>query len=108
MRAVDYAADYLTAVCDYVKNETLHRHFGEQFLQRQKISYVITVPAIWSDKAKDLTKQAAQRAGIARRKLVLITEPEAAAPYVGPVLRRKSISNQVIASSSAMRVEERS
>jgi molecular chaperone DnaK (HSP70) len=81
MKAVDYAADYLTAVCNYVTSETLPRHFGKQFLERQKISYVITVPAIWSDKAKDLTRQAAQRAGIPRRKLVLITEPEAAALY---------------------------
>jgi molecular chaperone DnaK (HSP70) len=71
----------LTAICNYVKSETLHRHFGEQFLQRQQVSYVITVPAIWSDKAKDRTRQAAYRAGILRRKLVLITEPEAAALY---------------------------
>src|SRR5271167_732081 len=81
MKPVDYAADYLTAVCNYDRSETLPKHFGKQFLDKQQISYVITVPAIWSDKAKDLTRTAAQRAGIQRRKLVLISEPEAAALY---------------------------
>jgi len=50
-------------------------------LQNQQISYVITVPAIWSDKAKDLTRQAAIAAGILGKKLTLITEPEAAALF---------------------------
>jgi molecular chaperone DnaK (HSP70) len=77
--AVDYSADYLTCVCDYVTKEILPSHFGANFLKNQQVSYVITVPAIWSDKAKELTRQAAIRAGITRRKLMLITEPEAAA-----------------------------
>ena len=80
-KAVDYASDYLTAVCDHIMKESLIKHFGKEFLKNQQISYVLTVPAIWSDKAKDLTKQAAYRAGIQRRNLVLITEPEAAALY---------------------------
>jgi molecular chaperone DnaK (HSP70) len=78
---VDYAADYLTNLVQYVLTETLPKHFGRQFLQKQQISYIITVPAIWKDKAQELTRQAAQRAGISRRKLMLISEPEAAAVY---------------------------
>jgi molecular chaperone DnaK (HSP70) len=66
--AVDYSADYLTCVCDYVTKEILPSHFGANFLKNQQVSYVITVPAIWSDKAKELTRQAAIRAGIMRRK----------------------------------------
>lgn len=80
-RAVDYVADYLTCICQYVLREKLPRQYGPQFLQNQQISYVITVPAIWSDKAKQLTREAAMRAGIPREKLTLIMEPEAAALY---------------------------
>jgi molecular chaperone DnaK (HSP70) len=51
------------------------------YLENQRTSYVITVPAIWSDDAKNLTRLAATRAGIPGDKLNLITEPEAAALY---------------------------
>lgn len=78
---IDFTADYLTQIVQYVLKERLPMQYGKQFLQNQQISYVITVPAIWSDKAKELTRQAAVRAGITRRKLMLITEPEAASLY---------------------------
>ena len=81
MKAVDFAADYLSAICEYIVKVRLPTQFDEKFLQKQQISYVITVPAIWSDKAKELTTTAAVRAGIKRRQLMLITEPEAAALY---------------------------
>lgn len=80
-KAVDFTADYLTHIVQYVLKEVLPLHFDEEFLRNQQLSYVITVPAIWSDRAKELTCQAAVRAGIARRKVMLITEPEAAALY---------------------------
>lgn len=80
-QAVDYAADYLTEIRQHIMNEFLPSLYGEVFLRHQPISYVITVPAIWSDKAKYLTGQAASRAGISNERLVLITEPEAAALY---------------------------
>jgi molecular chaperone DnaK (HSP70) len=78
---VDFAADYLTRVVLHLTTEVLPSRYGDTFLQRQQISYVITVPAIWSDKAKELTRRAAIRAGIAEDKLTLITEPEAAALF---------------------------
>ena len=80
-KAVDFTADYLSAVCDYILKVRLPTVFDERFLERQQISYVITVPAIWSEKAKELTRRAAYKAGIQRRRLILITEPEAAALY---------------------------
>jgi molecular chaperone DnaK (HSP70) len=80
-RAVDVTADYLTCVVQYVLNDQLPMKYGAQFLQNQKVCYMITVPAVWSEKAKELTRQAAVSAGIPRRKLMLITEPEAAAIY---------------------------
>ena len=81
MKAVDFAGDYLTRINQYVTQEVLPSHFGERFLQNQKVSYIVTVPAIWSDKAKQQTRQAAFAAGIEPEKLTLITEPEAAALY---------------------------
>ena len=76
-----FSTDYLTRVVHHLTKEVLPSRYGESFLQNQQISYVITVPAIWSDKAKDLTRQAAIAAGIPRKKLTLITEPEAAALF---------------------------
>jgi len=81
MRPVDYARDFLRSVNDYVTQEILPTRYGARFLQNQTLSYVITVPAIWSDKAKQQTRQAAEEAGIDKYNLTLITEPEAAALY---------------------------
>ena len=91
--AVDFAADYLTCVHRYVKEVAFPRQFGESFLRGQQISYVITVPAIWKDSAKALTRQAAQRAGIPQHKLELITEPEAAALYCATICREVDLQN---------------
>lgn len=83
--AVDYAADYLTCVHRYVREVFFPSRFGKEFLQTRQISYVITVPSVWENSAKALTRQAAVRAGIPERKLELITEPEAAAWYCAAV-----------------------
>jgi hypothetical protein len=80
-RAVDYATDYLARLNHHLSTQVFVNRFGANFLQNQKLSYVITVPAIWSDKAKALTRGAAVRAGIESESLTLITEPEAAALY---------------------------
>lgn len=81
MKAVDFAGDYLGRINQYITKEIFPMQFGEKFLSNQKLSYVITVPAIWSDKAKQQTRQAAFSAGINPDSLTLITEPEAAALY---------------------------
>jgi molecular chaperone DnaK (HSP70) len=77
---VDVSADYLTCIHNFVET-FLPTTFGAEFLRNQRRVYLITVPAIWSDLAKDLTRQAAARAGIPDDKLFLVTEPEAAALY---------------------------
>lgn len=47
-----------------------------------KVQFVLTVPAVWSDSAKDATLKAAEKAGMGKRhELQLISEPEAAAVY---------------------------
>jgi molecular chaperone DnaK (HSP70) len=80
-RPVDITADFLTCVMRYVHEACFPFQFGADFLRNQQLAYIITVPAIWSDLAKDLTRQAAVRAGIAEDRLDLVTEPEAAALY---------------------------
>jgi molecular chaperone DnaK (HSP70) len=79
--AIDFTTEYLTAVRKYVTEIVLPSHYGKTYLHNQRISYALTVPAIWSDKAKDLTRKAAIQAGISPDKLALISEPEAAALY---------------------------
>jgi molecular chaperone DnaK (HSP70) len=78
---VDFTADYLREVRKYVTETILPTHYGAEFLSGHRISFALTVPAIWTDKAKDLTMRAAIRAGIPENRLVLISEPEAAALY---------------------------
>lgn len=81
----DYTTDYLTSVLKFVRDEYFPSKYGNTFLRNQQLSYVITVPAIWKDAAKNLTRQAAVRAGIPEAKLELITEPEAAALYCATI-----------------------
>jgi hypothetical protein len=76
-----YATDYLKCITTYIREQFFPRQFGPAFLRDQTISYVITVPAIWKDSAKDLTRDATQKAGIPPKSLELITEPEAAALF---------------------------
>jgi len=80
--AVDHVADYLTQIRKFFVETYLKRQFDlGQSGQNLKIGYVLTVPAIWSDKAKELTRRAATMAGLERRQLTLVAEPEAAALY---------------------------
>lgn len=49
--------------------------------QPDNVLYVLTVPAIWSESAKEFMKKAAIKAGIRDYQLLLALEPEAAALY---------------------------
>ncbi|XP_052795593.1 heat shock 70 kDa protein 12A-like [Mya arenaria] len=57
--------------------ETLHLRIPD--ISESDILYVITVPAIWSDGAKQFMKEAAKQAGIDSDQVGLALEPEAAA-----------------------------
>lgn len=50
-------------------------------VQPNDMFYILTVPAIWSDKAKDFMKKAAKMAGIDDDKLSISLEPESASLY---------------------------
>ncbi|KAF7165714.1 hypothetical protein CNMCM5623_009814 [Aspergillus felis] len=74
---VDVARDYLQLLVNVAK-ETLRRRFGNA-LDSMVIRYVLTVPAVWTDKAKNMTLTAATDAGISALDVTLVSEPEAAA-----------------------------
>lgn len=78
---MDAVTDYLTKIYEHTI-ETLARRYGEGFVRTTKVEFVLTVPAVWSDGAKNTTLQAAERAGMgSRHEVKLISEPEAAAVY---------------------------
>ncbi|KAF9356008.1 hypothetical protein BGX26_005836 [Mortierella sp. AD094] len=81
---LDAISDYLAAFHEYVVGEIM-RGFAKNF-QRDHFRYCLTVPAMWSDKAKNLMRQAAIKAQLIKEtdhpdRLMLISEPEAAALY---------------------------
>jgi len=76
----DAVADFLAKVNDHTRKKLCAR-YSEIFVNSTEIRYFLTVPAIWSDIAKDATKEAAIRAGMRANQITIISEPEAAAVY---------------------------
>ena len=82
--AVDIAADYLSEVYKCVL-KVLEKQITPQVLSITPLEFWFTVPAIWSDSARDATLAAAYRADFAKDTarphdvINLIPEPEAAA-----------------------------
>lgn len=70
--------------------EVLKRRFSSA-LQTMDLHYILTVPAIWSDAAKDATMRSAFKAGISGSNLTLLSEPEAAAVYAIQTVQPNSI-----------------
>jgi molecular chaperone DnaK (HSP70) len=77
--AISASGEYVGMLLAHVK-DILKRRFGSA-LQTMDLQFIMTVPAVWSDKAKDATMQAATLAGIPSAGLFLVSEPEAAAVY---------------------------
>ncbi|KAI9310610.1 hypothetical protein BX666DRAFT_2005317 [Dichotomocladium elegans] len=84
LNVIDVIADYMRAFHTHVCNELLKGFAGNY--DQNKFRYCLTVPAMWSDRAKAAMREAAIRAGLVQRgdhpeRLMLISEPEAAALY---------------------------
>ncbi|PWW76338.1 actin-like ATPase domain-containing protein [Tuber magnatum] len=78
-KPVDVVADYLSELYKCTI-EHLEKSLGKDVVEVSPLDFVLTVPAVWSDAAKNLTLQAAECAGFGRQKSIrLISEPEAAA-----------------------------
>lgn len=70
--------DYLAQLYKHTM-DTLKRRYGANFVDETVVEFVLTVPAVWSDAAKNATLLAAERAGMgSRHELQLISEPEVA------------------------------
>ncbi|KAK0706052.1 hypothetical protein B0T26DRAFT_655976 [Lasiosphaeria miniovina] len=75
--------DYISALGDHLMY-TLREKLGEGVVKNTPLELVVTVPAIWSEQAKERTKQACQRArglSLTKSTIHLVSEPEAAAMY---------------------------
>ncbi|KAH8553127.1 hypothetical protein BGW37DRAFT_488514 [Umbelopsis sp. PMI_123] len=84
LSVLDVIADYLRVFHQHVCGE-LQKTFASNYTQ-DHYRYCLTVPAMWSDRAKSTMREAAIRAGLIQRtdhpdRLMLISEPEAAALY---------------------------
>ncbi|KAI9022755.1 hypothetical protein CLU79DRAFT_142414 [Phycomyces nitens] len=80
---VDAISDYLRAFHEHAMSE-LKKAIATS--EKSQCRYCLTVPAMWSDKAKGTMREAAIQAGLIqpsdhRDRLMLISEPEAAALY---------------------------
>ncbi|RDW64368.1 Hsp70 family protein [Aspergillus mulundensis] len=62
--AVEVAGDYLAEVHQHILR-VIGKSITEETLQVTPLEFWFTVPAIWSDRAKDATKKATRRAGFA-------------------------------------------
>jgi molecular chaperone DnaK (HSP70) len=76
---VEVVADYLSEVRKHAWSK-LEVKYGTLFKTLTK-ELVITVPAVWSERAKDLTLKAVTKAQFDVSKISIVTEPEAAAVY---------------------------
>ncbi|KAL4863291.1 hypothetical protein BDV12DRAFT_202257 [Aspergillus spectabilis] len=82
--AADVVGDYLSEVYQHIL-KTIGKSITEESLQITPLEFWFTVPAIWSDRAQDATRNAARHAGFAGTmfrpwdRVFLISEPEAAA-----------------------------
>jgi molecular chaperone DnaK (HSP70) len=91
-KPVDIIAEYLGHIkAHLIKN--LDIQYGKGLWRTLPITLVVTVPAVWSDAAKNATLQAVDQAGFNTielpqlKRTVLTTEPEAAAIYTIQSLR---------------------
>ncbi|KAK3291635.1 uncharacterized protein B0H64DRAFT_427150 [Chaetomium fimeti] len=75
---VEIAADFIGAVYRHAQNE-IAKVVPKEYLKICQRHFVLSVPAVWSDAAKNATLQASKIAGI--YPVTLIKEPEAAALY---------------------------
>ncbi|KAH8898759.1 actin-like ATPase domain-containing protein [Thozetella sp. PMI_491] len=77
---VELVADYLTEVRKHAYKE-LTIQYDKGLFESMPRELVVTVPAVWSERAKDLTLKAVAKAKWMAAKTWLVTEPEAAAIY---------------------------
>lgn len=78
--AVEIVADYLTEVRKHIW-KGIAVQYGEALFASLPKELIVTVPAVWSERAKDLTLKAVGKAKFDAKSISIVTEPEAAAVY---------------------------
>jgi len=71
--------DYLTSLRKHAE-KVIESSYGTRLFQKTSREYIITVPAVWSEKAQAATQAYAKKAGMGHEAQI-ITEPEAAGIY---------------------------
>ncbi|XP_055999584.1 heat shock 70 kDa protein 12A-like isoform X1 [Ostrea edulis] len=85
------AKDIFAQSISYMKRRLLEDLKSRgNMIREENILWVITVPAIWNDGAKQFTREAAVKAGIPRKRMKLALEPEAASIYTMKVHSERS------------------
>ncbi|OBT67817.1 hypothetical protein VE03_02422 [Pseudogymnoascus sp. 23342-1-I1] len=75
----ELTTDYLTKLYEHIMY-TLEQKIGPAVLRKVPLEFCLTVPAIWSESAKEKTLKACQKAGLrSNSEILLVSEPEAAA-----------------------------
>lgn len=95
--ATDVAGDYLREIYKWTKRY-IEKRIGPEVTAVTPFEFWLTVPAIWTDKAKAATEEAARAAGFASREgdeIYIISEPEAAAVAVLKKLTQEDSIAQV-------------
>ncbi|KAF8541135.1 hypothetical protein BDD12DRAFT_830367 [Trichophaea hybrida] len=79
---VTVVADFLSSVLE-VTRASMERTYDSNWVRSSRVEYVLTIPAIWDDTARDLMVQAAEKAGFGKHRtdFNLVNEPESAAAY---------------------------
>ncbi|XP_045202781.2 heat shock 70 kDa protein 12B-like [Mercenaria mercenaria] len=95
------AMDVFAAAICYLKDHMLQSYTDRTYGSRvdiNDIKWVLTVPAIWEDGAKQFMREAAVMAGIPGEHLILALEPEAASMFCKylPVERMSGSSDKTI------------
>ncbi|KAM0546652.1 hypothetical protein ACHAPJ_010790 [Fusarium lateritium] len=88
--AVEVAADFIGAIYGHAISEISNK-FSKDYVGLCCKEYVLSVPAVWSDAAKDATLKAAEVAGLSP--IHLIKEPEAAALWTAKKMDRRLNQN---------------
>ncbi|KAG5956760.1 hypothetical protein E4U57_002313 [Claviceps arundinis] len=77
-KPVEIAADFIRAIYEHALGE-IYTTVPKAYMDICQKEFVLSVPAVWSDAAKNATLEAAELAGI--KSVTVVKEPEAAALY---------------------------
>ncbi|CAC5387220.1 unnamed protein product [Mytilus coruscus] len=85
------ALDVFSAAIRYLKTNLLDMCKRQHYLfNGDQIRWILTVPALWNDRAKLFMRQAANQAGISQGQLEVALEPEAASLYCIEWMKRET------------------